>query len=287
MDIKKTLMGRDSLPIRKFDFNWMVPNPSICLIAKRGSGKSWLVKDLLNYFRNIPGGVIIAPTDRMSSFYKKFFPDLYIFYEYDSNHIANILYRQEEMIEKCKYKAKKKKKVDPRALLIMDDCLATKGTWMKEPSMINILQNGRHYKLTYILTMQYSLGIKPELRSNFDYVFLLADDFQSNQKRLYDHYAGMFPNFNSFRDVFIKLTQNYGAMVIANRGAKANILDKVFWYKAKKVDIDRIGCKQFNKYNKWNYDEKWRTKNRQFDIQKYIEDKKSSQLNVEKIYNDD
>lgn len=280
-------MGRDSLPIRKFDFNWMVPNPSICLIAKRGSGKSWLVKDLLNYFRNIPGGVIIAPTDRMSSFYKKFFPDLYIFYEYDSNHIANILYRQEEMIEKCKYKAKKKKKVDPRALLIMDDCLATKGTWMKEPSMINILQNGRHYKLTYILTMQYSLGIKPELRSNFDYVFLLADDFQSNQKRLYDHYAGMFPNFNSFRDVFIKLTQNYGAMVIANRGAKANILDKVFWYKAKKVDIDRIGCKQFNKYNKWNYDEKWRTKNRQFDIQKYIEDKKSSQLNVEKIYNDD
>ena len=32
--------------------------------------------------------------------------------------------------------------------------------------------------------MQYAVGIPPEMRSNFDYIFLLAEDFISNRKRL-------------------------------------------------------------------------------------------------------
>ena len=33
--------------------------------------------------------------------------------------------------------------------------------------------NGRHYKILFILTMQYALGIPPNLRTNIDYVFIL------------------------------------------------------------------------------------------------------------------
>ena len=94
--------------------------------------------------------------------------------------------------------------------------------------------DGRHFKVMYILTMQFPLGISPELRGNFDYIFLLAEDFYSNQKRIYEHYAGMFPNLETFRQVFTQVTLDYGCMVIVNRGARATFLEKVFWYKAKK-----------------------------------------------------
>ena len=51
------------------------------------------------------------------------------------------------------------------------------------------------------------MGIPPEMRSNFDYIFLLAEDFISNRKRLYEHYAGMFPNFDIFQQVFTEVTK--------------------------------------------------------------------------------
>ena len=73
---------------------------------------------------------------------------------------------------------------------------------------MELLFNGRHYQLMYMLTMQFPLGITPELRCNFDYIFLLADDNTSNIKRMYEHYAGMFPDFNSFKQVFTQLTKN-------------------------------------------------------------------------------
>jgi len=107
--------------------------------------------------------------------------------------------------------------------------------------------------------MQYPLGIKPHYRSNFDYIFLLAEDFYTNQKRIFEHYAGMFPNFKIFRDVFMEATKDYGCMVIVNKGSRSNILDKVFWYKASITDDDDIiiGSKSYRNFHKNNYDEKY------------------------------
>ena len=45
----------------------------------------------------------------------------------------------------------------------------------------------------YLLLLQYALGVPPNLRTNIDYVFILRENFVSNRKRLYEHYAGMFP----------------------------------------------------------------------------------------------
>ena len=143
--------------------------------------------------------------------------------------------------------------------------------------------NGRHYQLTFMLTMQYSLGISPELRSNFDYIFLLGDDFISNQKRLFDHYAGMFPTLKSFREVFSALTKDYGCMVIVNAGNPAEFVDKIFWYKAGNDEIDHMGCSQFNKFHNDNYNSDWnKPGNKEFDEQQYFADKKRL-INVSKI----
>lgn len=283
---KEVRLDGTTMPLRQFKLDSMVPNPAICMIAKRGSGKSVVCRAILKHFKDIPGGVIISKTDRMSSFYGDFFPELYIHYEYKTELIERILYRQKIMIDKQQEKEKLGKKVDPRAFIVMDDCLADKGKWASDKPIYELFFNGRHYQLMYILTMQFPLGIKPELRCNFDYIFLLAEDFYSNQKRLYDHYAGMFPSFKAFRDIFVEITDDYGCMVIVNRGASKNILDKVFWYKAKLNEkVDKMGSKQFNKFHELNYDKNWSKKSNKFDALDFFGKKKQG-FKVKKLVDD-
>lgn len=285
MDVN--LGGREKLPIKQFKLEEMVKDPAIVMIAKRGSGKSWICRAILKQLKDIPAGIIIAPTDRMSCFYGTFFPDSYIFYDYKSEIIKSLLYRQEQMIDKRTEYKKKGKYVDTRAFIIMDDCLSKKGSWMKDQPITELLFNGRHYHVTYILTMQYPLGITPDLRGNFDYIFLMKDNFQSNIKRMYDHYAGMFPTFDSFKQVFGQLVVDYGAMVVVNRFNKADdsssFLNQIKYYKAPVIEDVKIGCRQFRMFHEKNYDKNWRKRQRAFDIAEFCLNKKKdkSVLNVE------
>lgn len=275
--VKMNIGGKhDSLPIKEFSFEMFASNPSIIIIAKRASGKSWLVRALLEHFKKVPVGIIICPTDSESNFYGSFFPETYIYYEFDSDLFLKIFDRQKSLIKLEKEKLAKGKKFDPSCMIVMDDCLADKGKWAKDETIRKLLMNGRHYRITYILTMQYALGITPELRSNFDYIFLLAEDFVCNLKRIYEHYAGMFPTFDSFRQIFTQLTDDYGAMVISNRGVKKSFLEKIFWYKAPDLEGVKFdfGCRQFKEFHEKNYNEHWNDNDKSNDINEMIARKK-------------
>lgn len=274
------------LPINQFKLDQMVENPAIVMVAKRGSGKSVVCRAILQHFRKVPVGLIIAPTDRMNAFYSNFFPSTYVFFEYKTEILSKLFHRQQEIIEKYKKAKERGKKIDPRAFIIMDDCLGQKGSWAKDANVQELMYNGRHYKLMYILTMQYPLGITPDLRSNFDYIFLLAEDTVSNLKRYYEHYAGVFPDFNSFKQVFSQLTADYGCMVVVNRGARSSFLEKVFWYKAPFINDNKlsIGCDQFNEFHNKNYNKEWARKHKTFNIDDFCKLKKNdrSSLKVDK-----
>jgi hypothetical protein len=289
MDIK--MRGGDSLPVRQFKLQEMVENPSIIMIAKRGSGKSWVTKAIMMHFNKIPCGVVIAPTDRMNSFYNDFFPDTYIHYEYKSELIVKILDRQTQMIDKQRIKKQQGKNLDPRTFIIMDDCLGDKKSWVRDPPILELLFNGRHYQIMYILTMQFALGITPELRSNFDYIFLLKAEFISEQKKLFDHYAGMFPNFDSFRQVFNELVADFGCMVIDNRRKASNPLERLFWYRAPDLagKTCMMGGPQFRKFHENNYNKDWRKKQNNYDFVAWSNDvkKKKGVIHVEKEEVDD
>lgn len=292
MSVKHIFAGGTQLQIKEFKLEYIVRHASVVMIAKRGSGKSWVCRALMHHFSEIPVGVIIAPTDKMNCFYGTFYPDSYIYYDFDSDLITKILVRQEGIIEKNKHKNTQGKKIDTRALIVMDDCLARKKSWGRDPKILELLFNGRHYKIMYILTMQYPLGIHPELRAQFDYIFLLAEDFYTNLKKIFEHYAGMFPSFDSFRQTFKYLTSGFGSMVIVNttRGKikqreDAGFLNKIFWYKANNTEIKRMGCKQFNKYHNKNYVKDWRNKHKEINIDAFCiqKAKEKAQLKLEKV----
>jgi hypothetical protein len=236
----------------------MVDHCTIAMIAKRATGKSFLTREIMFQKRNIASAVAISRSEKLNSFYSEFIPDSYIFSEYESSILSRIYERQAAMNEDNKKRIKDgKKPKNDSLMLIMDDCMSSKGTWLKDPNILELFFNGRHHHISFILTMQYAVGIPPEMRSNFDYIFLLAEDTISNRKRLYEHYAGMFPTFDIFQQVFTDLTENYGMMVINNRVHSKNITDKVFWYKAKTVPTFKLGCYKFRKYHEKSYDMEW------------------------------
>ena len=121
--------------------------------------------------------------------------------------------------------------IDPRVFLIFDDCLHD-NTWKKEKGMRSVFMNGRHFKIFFILTMQYVLGIPPNLRTNIDFTFILRENNQSNRRRLYEHYAGIFPSFPIFCAVLDQCTENYECLVIDNTTKSNRLEDQVYWYKA-------------------------------------------------------
>ena len=138
----------------------------------------------------------------------------------------------------------KRTTIDPRTFLILDDCLYD-NTWAKDKMMRLLFMNGRHWKVMLIITMQYPLGIPPNLRTNVDYVFILREPYMTNRKRIYENYAGMFPTFESFCQVMDQCTENYECLVINNNAKSNKLQDQIFWYKADFHNDFKLGSKEF------------------------------------------
>ena len=185
-----------NLQLKKFDMSSIADDKVVVFIGKRETGKSYLVKDLLYYKQYIPVGTVISGTEGANSFYSTMLPPIFIHEEYQEDIITKYLKRQKQITMKWKEESDSygTSNVDPRAFLILDDCLYDK-SWVKSKNVRSLFMNGRHYKSLFLITMQYSLGIPPNLRTNIDYVFILRENITANRKRLYDQYAGMFPTF--------------------------------------------------------------------------------------------
>jgi hypothetical protein len=251
-----------TLELKKFDMKSISfkPNenkgPVVVLIGKRDTGKSFLVRDLLFYQQEIPIGTVIAGTEEGNGFYGKMVPKLFVHNEYNTAIIENILKRQRTVLKQIKKEMEtyKRSTIDPRAFVILDDCLYD-ATWTRDKMMRLLFMNGRHWKVMLVITMQYPLGIPPTLRTNIDYVFILRENYIANRKRIYENYAGMFPTFEAFCQVMDQCTENYECLVINNNSKSNKLHDQVFWYKAESHGDFRLGSKEFWELSKGMKDE--------------------------------
>ena len=242
-----------SIKLKKFVMSSIPDNQIIVMLGKRGTGKSFLTKDFLYHKNDIPVGTVVSPTEKMNKHFSTFIPPIFIHDEYTPQLVSNVLKRQRDIIKK-KTTGEYGDDVDPRAFLIFDDCLYD-DSWAKDTNMKCIFMNGRHFKLTFLLTMQFPLGIRPHLRTNIDYVFILRENIVSNRRRIYEHYAGMFPTLEIFCKIMDQCTENYECLVIHASALSNKIEDQVFWYKAEKHDDFRLGSIDFWNYNNQFYDE--------------------------------
>jgi hypothetical protein len=233
------------IELRKFKMTWVGDNKIIVLIGPRTRGKSTILLDYLFYNQDIPICTCIAPTENLNTTYTPHIPSRFIFTKYSPELLEKFLTRQMTLRGKKQaatsgYGDQRYATVDCRGILIMDDCLADNANWKKDPSLRWIFMNGRHADITFVLTMQYQVGIPPELRVNIDWLFICRENKKIEKEKIHKYYAGIFPSYEMFQQIFNHCTKNKSCMVINSLAESERIEDQVFWYHADLHDNFRI-----------------------------------------------
>ena len=210
------------LTLPKFDPSTMKPHRVILLIGKRGTGKSTLMEDLLQYMTHIDYALCFSPTQDSLDMYARHMPASWTHTEFDPARIENLV-----TLQRATPKERKR-----HVLLVLDDCAADKRV-TKSAAIRDLFYNGRHQYCTFVMSMQYCLDLGPDLRSNIDYVICLRDPILANRMRLHKYFYGMFERFSDFSTVFDAVTNNFGALVLDNTTSSNDVCDQLSWYRAK------------------------------------------------------
>jgi energy-coupling factor transporter ATP-binding protein EcfA2 len=191
LDVEKFLLSRVGL--------------KLFVIGRSGSGKSTFVKWMFYILRKtIPAAVAISESEIVNDFFSEFIPESFIYNKFDSSILHKIVERQKTIITK--------KCPKPDILIVADDCFSDVKK-MQEPPTPWIFKVGRHYRINYVVVMQYCHDLKPDTRNQVDGVFLFNEQNENTRKALWTCFAASIP-YSVFTKLMTICTDNFGIMFI-------------------------------------------------------------------------
>jgi hypothetical protein len=156
------------------------------------------------------------------SFYNNFTQNYHIEHKFNTEILEQKIVSRKGKIDNEQY------------FLVMDGCLDNNHSFINKNKVFqDIIYNGRNCNIPYILSISTDTAkhIRISMRENLEYVFLFENYSSSMIKKIYEHYGGFFDTFEEFKNIYIKLTEKYGCMVIFNVKQNTTIKDKVFYYR--------------------------------------------------------
>ena len=139
-----------NLQLRKFKPEGMADDKVCVFIGKRNTGKSTLVTDILYHKKHLPAGIVLSATEEGNHYYQQYVPDLFIYSDYDREAIERVMDRQKKLVGAGR--------TNCGAFLLLDDCMYD-SKFMKDTCIRQCFMNGRHWKIFFMLTMQYCMKI--------------------------------------------------------------------------------------------------------------------------------
>lgn len=219
------------------------------VIGKPGTGKTTLIGSLLYAKKHIiPVGMAMSGTEDSNGYFRRIMPSTFVYNSYDEDTVEKFVSRQ---------KIAKKHLQNPWAVIILDDCTDDPALFRK-PLQQGMYKRGRHWKMWYILSLQYGMDVRPVIRTNVDGVFILREPNLRNRRIMYENYGGLIPDFKTFCDLLDQLTNDYTALYIHNATQSNDWKECVFWYKADIIPQDfKFGCPDYWKFHFTRYNEEY------------------------------
>jgi hypothetical protein len=195
------------------------------IIGKSNTGKSTLELYILYLIRRMYDVMIaFCPTPEMREKLELIGDIAHVGDEYDEVVVRNVLETGRLL----------KNNGTPRSFLItMDDCGFDKKVFTSK-TFRELTKTGRNLgPIGLLILIQYCMDMTKDNRSQIDVIMVLADNSVKNRESLYDQFFGMFPDKHTFDDAMVKVTDNFGVLVLDNTVRSNKIEDCVFAFKAK------------------------------------------------------
>ena len=201
--------------------NFTIVNKITSLLAKRNSGKSVLLKHLVEAERHKFSKIyVICPTEKINRFYSDIVDDECIFDSYDEKWVDKLINKMTEINSNKPTKERK------NVLLILDD-LVSDHNFHQSPSFKKIIIRGRHINIAIILTFQYLNLIPPTARTNLDTLFVGQMNKQSVDLLVSEFISGDISK-EEFIKIYNRCTKDYNFLVINNNSVKDDDLNLIY-----------------------------------------------------------
>ena len=200
-------------------------NKVVLICAKRNSGKSVLLKELINAEKHRFSKIfVISPTEQINSHYSSgadpiTTPDC-VFNEYSEEWADKLIDKMTAI------NAHKPPNEQKHVLLVMDDLIADHN-FHSSPSLKRLFIRSRHICIALCCTSQYLNTMPPLQRNNCDFILcgqmnsrsvdLLCDEFLSGGLARHD-----------FVKQYHEQTKNWGFILINNNSVKTHDLNEIY-----------------------------------------------------------
>ena len=195
-----------------------IVNKTICFSAKRGSGKSRLLRFILKRNKDEFDAIfIICPTEPVNKFYDGILPSSNIFDCYNEKWVEDIIKKMTLVNSNKSFEEQK------HIMIIFDDCCSDESfsTRKKYPNFYKLFTRGRHLNISVMITSQYLHQLPPIIRNNCDYLLVGQNNAQGIEILTKDFRAGTISK-KDFVKLYYANTSDYKFLLINNNTSSSN-----------------------------------------------------------------
>lgn len=235
--------GEEKIFLQKFDFQRLNNrNGLYLLLGKRNTGKTTWCRFINQHIDASRTGIVVLITqnERLKENWSQHIPKLFIFQPEDANIMSTISRCMNNAIKSCENRGISSHDNRLKLTFILDD-VGSESSVMNNIGLKKLASNGRHVNVTVFILAQFLYQVPPKVRSQFEYIFMLASISQKNNKTVNHEFAAHIEH-NKFCRILQRSTENHGVLVINTTSSNAD--DSLYFAHIDQYPIKtvRLGC---------------------------------------------